>query len=178
MRDRFRAYLTTIVRHDGDFRSAALQGGLAGIGKAVLLVTPPVALAPGNAEGSADAVFSAAAIAALWLERVIFSIAVMLRRSIPWWPPGLVSVANYLRCTSGPGSAMSPGERQLTLIPGSAASMSPSGIARDETDRDRQQALRQSSFPPAGGLTRGRVSTRDGCGQTRTRARDDEVQLR
>jgi ferredoxin-NADP reductase len=64
-------------------------------GQAVLLVTSPVALAPGNADGSADTVFSAAAIAALWLERVIFSIAVMLRRSIPWWLPRLVSFANY-----------------------------------------------------------------------------------
>ena len=43
----------------------ALRGGLAGIGKAVLLATSPVVLAPGNADGGADTVFSAAAITTL-----------------------------------------------------------------------------------------------------------------
>lgn len=43
----------------------ASQDGLAGIGQAVLLATSPVVLAPGNADGGADTVFSAAAIAAL-----------------------------------------------------------------------------------------------------------------
>ena len=43
----------------------ASQDGLAGIGQAVLLATSPVVLVPGNADGGADTVFSAAAIAAL-----------------------------------------------------------------------------------------------------------------
>jgi non-heme chloroperoxidase len=43
----------------------AVRGGLAGIGKAVLLATSPVVLAPGHADGGADSVFSAAAIATL-----------------------------------------------------------------------------------------------------------------
>ena len=43
----------------------AAQGGLAGIGKAVLLATSPVVLAPGNADGGADTVFSAGAITTL-----------------------------------------------------------------------------------------------------------------
>jgi non-heme chloroperoxidase len=43
----------------------AVQGGLTGIGQAVLLATSPVLLSPGNADGGADTVFSAASIATL-----------------------------------------------------------------------------------------------------------------
>ena len=43
----------------------AVRGGLAGVGKAVLLATSPVLLAPGSADGGADTVFSASAVGVL-----------------------------------------------------------------------------------------------------------------
>ena len=43
----------------------AARGGLAGVGKAVLLATSPVLLAPGSGDGGADTVFSAATFGAL-----------------------------------------------------------------------------------------------------------------
>jgi len=43
----------------------AAHGGLSGVGKAVLLATSPVLLAPGSGDGGADTVFSAATFGAL-----------------------------------------------------------------------------------------------------------------
>lgn len=43
----------------------AIQGGLAGVGRALLLATSPVLLPPGTADGGADTVFSAATFGAL-----------------------------------------------------------------------------------------------------------------
>jgi len=43
----------------------ATRGGLGGIGRALLLATSPVLLAPGTADGGADTVFSAATFGAL-----------------------------------------------------------------------------------------------------------------